>query len=86
VVEATNKIDDIATGLASRETVPEVFGDGDHEGRGIVAAVDGAGTDESIAAFFEVVGETLGSEDVGDRDGLLEKLEVEMGCDHDGLL
>ena len=85
-VEATNKIDDIATGLASRETVPEVFRDGDHEGGGVVAAVDGAGADESIAAFFEVVGEPLGSEDLGDQDGLLEELEVEMGCYHYCLL
>jgi hypothetical protein len=86
VVEATNKLDDIATGLTSREAVPEVFRDADHEGGGVVAAVDGAGADESIAAFFEVVGQTLGSEDLRDRDGLLEKLEVEMGCDHDCLL
>ena len=86
VVEATNKIDDIATGLASREAVPEVFRDGDHEGRGVVAAVNGAGADESIAAFLEVVGQTLGSEDLRDRDGLLEELEVEMGCDHYCLL
>jgi hypothetical protein len=86
VVESANQIDDIATGLASREAVPEVFGDTDHEGRGVVATVDGAGTDEFITLFFEVVGQTLGSKDVGDRDGLLEKLEVEMGCDHDGLL
>ena len=86
VVEATDKIDDIAAGLTSREAVPEVFRDGDHKGRGIVATVDGAWADESIAAFFEVVGQTLGSEDLRDRDGLLEELEIEMGCDHDCLL
>jgi hypothetical protein len=72
--------------LASREAIPEIFRDGDHEGRGVIAAVDGAGSDESIAAFFEVVGQTFGSKDLRDRDGLLEKLEVEMSCGHDGLL
>ena len=50
VVEATNKIDDIATGLASRETVPEVFVRADDEGVRIVTTVQWTRTNELVTA------------------------------------
>jgi hypothetical protein len=55
VVEMPDKLDDIATGLASRKAVPKVLRDADHKGRRVVTAVDRTGADEPAASLLEML-------------------------------
>lgn len=82
MVQTADEVDDIATRLAAGEAVPEVLVGVDDEGVGVVAAVDGTGSDEFMPDVPQSCVQAAVGEDVEDGDGLLEHARIEVGGGH----
>lgn len=82
-LEPPYELDDIAAGITASEASPEVFVEADDEGRGVVAFVEGAGTDERAGAAAQMRQQALIGQDLLDGNDALEMSEVQVRGDHD---
>ncbi len=49
-IETLDKGDDVAAGVATGETMPEILGKGDDKGGGVVATMKRTGSNETVSA------------------------------------
>ena len=75
-IESADKLDDVAAGVASGETSPEVLAARDDEGTWIVATVDGAWAAEIMSLSAHSCEQASMFEDLLDGDEPLETAEA----------
>ncbi len=81
-IESSDELDDIAPGVTSGETSPEVLATRDDESPWIVTAVDGAGAEEGVCALAHSCEQAAMGEDLLDGDESLQPVETQMSRDH----
>jgi len=84
-IESVDEIDDVAAGVTSGETAPEVLATRDDESPWIVAAVDRAETAERVCLPSHSREQAAMGEDLLDGNESLETAEAQVSWDHVGL-
>ncbi len=82
LVESSDQFDDIAAGVASSETAPEILAARDDESSRVVAAVNGAGATEGVRLLAHLCEQAALGEDLLDGDESLEMAEAQVSWDH----
>jgi hypothetical protein len=83
-IKALDEFDDIATGIASGKTVPDIFGGADNKSVWVVAPMNGTRAEELITALFKRCHLPLSVKYRHDGDAALEIGKIEMFRDHLG--
>ncbi len=81
-VEPADELDDVASRIATGETYPEILAKINDESVRVIAAVNRARTDETAGTTAELREQSFISEDLFDRNSVLEPLEVQVREDH----